>query len=614
VDLISRNERDIPEAAPVASSRDSLGRRWWTSYSRGGPLTPGYDFRVVPHPTKKGHVSLVEAVDVLHILIMFVSMPSEMDPITKPPPSVSRPLSTDEVLATTFVPIETPHQKDAHLSMSSCSTLVQNGEVVHKNKHFSMSSVSTVATTEQQSFQRKKHFSLSSCTTVDLEKGLLPVLPEKRQQRYLRHARHTFLNVYRRLFTIVFIFNMVGLAALLSHNSDWYTSPPLADFATAASANIMVALLIRQDYVVNACFKLTWLVPLSAPLRLRRMLAKVYEYGGVHSGAAFSSVVWFCLLTGFLTREFAVNELRDAELMTFTYILLVLLLALVITAYPRFRFMSHNTFENVHRWAGWFSLALFWVELVLFSRIQTQDPGAEHLGLILIKLPAFWFLLISSLHAILPWLRFHKLYVTPEKLSNHAIRLYFDEPVPLFVGLRISHTPLKEWHSFACIPSRDGGKSGGSVLISDAGDWTRNTIANPRPYYYVKGIPVTGVLCMARIFRRVVIVTTGSGIGPCLGVMQDLPQTYCRVIWSTPNPYRTYGEDIVKAVKDVDPNAVIWDTRRDGRPNIVTMAWRMYKEEEAEAVFIISNPKLTRKVVYGLESRGVPSFGPIWDS
>jgi hypothetical protein len=491
-----------------------------------------------------------------------------MDTISKPPPTVSRSISKDGVVTTT-------------LPLQSEKTFTPG------------------------------HSPASSTSSFGLEKPAL--LPPKRQPKLLRHARHTFINVYRRLFSIVFILNMIGLSILLSRNNNWTKSPPLSDFATAASANIMVALLIRQDYIVNACFKMTWLVPLSAPLRLRRILAKVYEYGGVHSGAAFSSVVWFSLLTAFLTQQFARGALRDPAIMTFTYILLCLLLALVITAYPRFRFSSHNTFENVHRWGGWFSLALFWAELVLFAHFQT-NPSSPHLGINLIKLPAFYFLLISSLHAIYPWLRFHKLPVEPEHLSNHAIRLHFKEPVPLFVGLRISRAPLREWHSFACIPARDGGESGGSVLISDAGDWTRDTIANPGPYYYVKGVPVTGVLCMARIFRRVVIVTTGSGIGPCLGVMQDIPNTYCRVIWSTPNPLQTYGEGIVQAVKDVDPRALIWDTRKEGRPDLVRMAYEMYIAEQAEAVFVISNPKLTRKIVYGMESRGVPAFGPVWDS
>jgi NAD(P)H-flavin reductase len=180
--------------------------------------------------------------------------------------------------------------------------------------------------------------------------------------------------------------------------------------------------------------------------------------------------------------------------------------------------------------------------------------------------------------------------------------------------MRISDAPLKEWHSFACIPSRDGGKSGGSVLISNAGDWTRKTILNPRPYYWVKGVPVTGVLCMARIFKSIIIVTTGSGIGPCLGVMQDIPNTSVRVIWSTPNPLQTYGLGITEAVKATDPQAIIWDTKKKGRPDLVRLAWDLWTEERAEAIFVISNPKLTRKVVYGMESRGVPAFGPIWDS
>jgi hypothetical protein len=131
--------------------------------------------------------------------------------------------------------------------------------------------------------------------------------------------------------------------------------------------------------------------------------------------------------------------------------------------------------------------------------------------------------LISTIHAIIPWFRLHKLHVTPEKHSDHAIRLHFKEKIPLFVGLRISKSPLREWHSFACIPVREEGGTGGSWLISNAGDWTRGAIMNPRSYYWIKGIPVTGVLPMVRLFRKVTVVTTGSGIGPCLGVIQDVP-------------------------------------------------------------------------------------------
>ncbi len=98
-----------------------------------------------------------------------------------------------------------------------------------------------------------KHSSFSSCETLVSEKEL--PLPRKKNSRLLRHARHTFLNVYRRLFSIVFVLNLIGLGILYGRYRG--SSPPafMADMANAASANIMVALLVRQDYVVNTLFR-----------------------------------------------------------------------------------------------------------------------------------------------------------------------------------------------------------------------------------------------------------------------------------------------------------------------------------------------------------------------
>jgi hypothetical protein len=119
---------------------------------------------------------------------------------------------------------------------------------------------------------------------------------------------------------------------------------------------------------------------------------------------------------------------------------------------------------------------------------------------------------------------------------------------------------------------------------------------------------------MAQIFRKVVIVTTGSGIGPCLGTMMNIPATTCRVLWSAPEPRHTFGDDICDKVLHVDPQAVVIDTYAVGRKDFVTLAYKLYMEEKAEAIFCLSNKALTKKMVYEMESRGVPAFGPIWDS
>ena len=103
-----------------------------------------------------------------------------------------------------------------------------------------------------------------------------------------------------------------------------------------------------------------------------------------------------------------------------------------------------------------------------------------------------------------------------------------------------------------------------------------------------------------------------------------------RLIWSTPSPLATYGPQLLDEIHDADPEAVVWDTRVKGRPDLVKLAWgickghasegRGYEEKvtegrnEYEAVFVVSNQKVTEEVVYALEARKVPAFGPVFDS
>ncbi|KAF2202291.1 hypothetical protein GQ43DRAFT_439838 [Delitschia confertaspora ATCC 74209] len=215
---------------------------------------------------------------------------------------------------------------------------------------------------------------------------------------------------------------------------------------------------------------------------------------------------------------------------------------------------------------------------------------------------------------LMPWLRLRKWTFKPQRLSDHAMQLHFSNPVHRFACLAISTSPLHEWHPFATFPSADR-RPGGSMVISAAGDWTRQLIASPRTSYWVKGSPKVGVLSLTVMFRRVIIVTTGSGIGPCISSLVDGPKDqFCRLIWSTPTPVETFGKEMTQWVTQVDPDAVIIDTRVTGRPDLVRLAYKMYLDCDAEAVFVLSNRTVTKKVVYGLESRGIPAYGPIFDS
>lgn len=441
----------------------------------------------------------------------------------------------------------------------------------------------------------------------------LPKLPPKRERRIWRNLRHKLLNAYHRLFFVVITANMIALIALLVRNQDAHTlASKLSQSGTAAAANVLAAILIRQENVINTLYNICCMTPIWWPLRVRRAIAKIYHFGGVHSGCACSAVAWFGLSTAQITMNYTEGNLDEPALLAVTYLLLTLIGLICIFAIPTFRVYSHNTFEQVHRFAGWTAVGLFWVETLLLSNAQARLAGANPLGIILIKSATFWMLLGITLLIILPWARLRKVDAFPEVLSSHAVRIRFTymkmRPV---LGLRITDNPLKEWHAFATIPEKDG--SSFSVIVSKAGDWTQRQITHPGRQYWVRGVPITGVIRMAEIFKKVIIVTTGSGIGPCLSILNS-HSLDCRVLWSTPDPLQTYGESIIDEVLKADPEAMIIDTRISGRPDMVVLTYHLYIEAQAEAVFVISNPSLTRKVVYGMESRGIAAFGPIWDS
>ncbi|KAL8994166.1 MAG: hypothetical protein Q9169_005797 [Polycauliona sp. 2 TL-2023] len=441
----------------------------------------------------------------------------------------------------------------------------------------------------------------------------LPKLPEKREWRFWRGIRHNYVTVYQRLFAVCFAANMIAMVVLLAnnrHTRPW--GPDRGEVATAAAANVLAAFLIRQENVINTLYSICCATPWWFPLRLRRMIAKLYHFGGVHSGCAVSATAWFVLFTALITKDFASGDYDQPAVMAITYTLVVLFLSICFFAIPRFRFVSHNVFEAVHRFAGWISVALFWVLVLLVSKAKSELAGAESLGMTVIKSGVFWLLLVITFFTILPWVRLRKVEAFPERLSNHAIRIHFKYmKIGPILGIRISDNPLKEWHAFASIPAPDGQSF--SLIVSDAGDWTKKQIQQPSRGYWVRGIPITGVLRMAIVFSRVVLVTTGSGIGPILSMLVSHPLP-CRLLWSTPDPEKTYGESIVESVCKADPDAMIINTRASGRPDMVALAYHLYVQSKAEAVFCISNPKLTRKIVYGMESRGIPAYGPIWDS
>ncbi|TLD30423.1 hypothetical protein PspLS_02400 [Pyricularia sp. CBS 133598] len=531
-------------------------------------------------------------------------------------------------------------------------------------------------------------------------------LPPKKGTRFYRYFRWNFGSVYRRIFTLAFICNVAVLAALLGQTVVGTSRLTYREASIAASANIFVAMLIRNEHIVNALFIVFGTWPRRCPLGVRRLFAKVYSYGGVHSGCGVAGTLWHVMFVALLTIDYqkrdqdqVLSALRGYVYLV-TYSTLVMLVLILVFAHPKVRAAIHNWFEGVHRFLGWTVVVFFWAQTLLIAFDDSPAMGLSY-GRALLISPSFWLLLLITLLVIYPWIRLRRRKIQVEPLSKHCVKINFScRDGHYGQAIRLSDAPLRETHAFAVIPNpkatagpcltgaecfktgTDGlpcspggplrdtgeepqavdieaakavarakalarhhhqqqlehlsspnlsnaGKTGFSVVISDAGDWTRKIIAKPPTHIYTRGVPQYGVMRIAGMFEPVIIMATGSGIAPCLALFAEMPDHPVRVIWSAPSPLETFGQAVVDTVLRADPDAIIHDTRKQGRPDLVKMAYRMWAASgtggefalggrkrlgRCEAVVVISNQAVTRKVVYNLESRGVPAYGAIFDS
>jgi len=410
---------------------------------------------------------------------------------------------------------------------------------------------------------------------------------------------------YTRLAAVMGVLNLVVLIAAIMNG--WWSDNEinLGAIAKITLINLTAAIIIRSQHVINLMFRVATSVPTSWPLRIRWTAGKVYHFGGIHVGGAVAGTLWFGLLAGSILWGQATGTTSVSGLtLGLTIALVALLVGLIVFALPRFRAKFHDNFERTHRFGGWTSLALFWVHTISFTS-DLEGSLFASLG--------FWLLIAVTTSIALPWTRLRKVPVDITKPSDHAVLANFDYGVTPFAGssTTLSRNPLMEWHSFANVPAP--GSEGYRLTISRAGDWTGQFIDDTPSHVWVKGVPAAGVGNIDKLFKKVVWICTGSGIGPALPHL--LAETApAHLVWATRDPRPTYGDELVDEILAVQPNATIWNTQTQGKPDMVQLAYWAVLATDAEAVITISNKSLTWQVVEGLEKRGIPAYGAIWDS
>ena len=336
----------------------------------------------------------------------------------------------------------------------------------------------------------------------------IPGTPTDRPARARTHR--LFLPFHRFLYGVL-AGNLVFAGLFFAAGPTWDTG--LTAALTAASVNIGLAALMREQYFVNALFFVVTSAPLRWPLRVRAALAQVHHVGGgVHVGAAISATIWFALYSAgvLIAPPATAGTGQSAAITAVVLVIFAVLLGMGLCARPSMREKHHDLFEATHRYGGWATLALFTALTVLHAAAAAGPAGPA-----IVESPNTWILFTLFVFAAIPWLQLRRVPVQVLNPSNHVSLVTFAHGrVRTGSASRVARRPLGQWHSFATMtfPDRDGYR----IAISRAGGWTSAFIGDQPAHLWTRGVPTTGVGSVGRLFKRVVWITTGSGIAPAL--------------------------------------------------------------------------------------------------
>lgn len=162
----------------------------------------------------------------------------------------------------------------------------------------------------------------------------IPAITEAQKNAVRYHYLVT--TAYRRVFALIFILNLIGMVALLVCTKG---RPSSFSYNLATSANVLFTVLGRQENFVNMLYEVFCSVPHSWPLWIRKRLARVYHYGGIHSGCGLSAIMWFILQSILVTFEYTKNwrsTLWKLNVAT-SWFIIGMLSIVSLAAYPAFR-------------------------------------------------------------------------------------------------------------------------------------------------------------------------------------------------------------------------------------------------------------------------------------
>ncbi|KAF6176108.1 hypothetical protein GIB67_000202 [Kingdonia uniflora] len=436
-----------------------------------------------------------------------------------------------------------------------------------------------------------------------------PKVPRQKESRLsIILLDQGLFTVYKRLFVVCLMLNLLFLGLAAAGHFPYARR----NAALFSIANIFALTLCRSEASLRVVFWLAvkvlgrpWV-----PLGLRTATTSFLQcLGGIHSGCGVSSIIWLIYALVLALED---RKNTSPEIIGVASAILSLICLSSLTAFPLVRHLHHNIFERTHRFAGWTSLILVWVFIILKACYEPIPKAYDFSASKIAGKQEFWFTLAISILIVLPWASLRRVPVRVSAPSGHASIIKFQGGVPAGILGRISPSPLSEWHPFGIISD---GKEEHMMLAGAVGDFTKSLVSDPPSYLWVRSVHFAGLPYLTNMYEKVVLVATGSGICVFLSFLLQPSRADVCLLWVAKGIEENFGKEIQEMASGFPKEKVIvHDTAVSGRPNVAEMSVDAAKRWNAQVVIVTSNPEGSRDVVDACKASGIAAFGPIWDS
>ncbi|CAE6339547.1 unnamed protein product [Rhizoctonia solani] len=436
-----------------------------------------------------------------------------------------------------------------------------------------------------------------------------PVKP-KPKARFVPASRwirfQLWFNTYRKFFTFIILFELAGMiTAGLGHF-------PYAHENTGGIVigNILAGVVVRNElfgrllYLIVNTFFAKW-----TPLWFRLACTSVLQHlGGIHSGCSVSAVGW---LIYNLVNLFRDHKNIAVGVLAMGVIVCVVIVFTCISAVPWVRNTHHNVFERNHRFFGWAAVIVTWIYVILENGYRNSRSSFSANSYAFAHHQELWLSIFMAIAVVLPWTYTRKVPIHVEIPSPKVAVLRFDRGLQQGLLGRISRTAVLEYHAFGTISEGKDAKYH-YMVCGVQGDFTRGLVNDMPTHIWTREVKFAGVGNTSTLYRRGIRICTGTGIGAALSTCLQSDQWF--LIWIGSDVIKTFGPTISELIeRGVGDRAILWDTKKLGRPKTMELLAEQFYKWNAEVVMITSNWDGNQEMMQGCMQRGIPAFGTLWD-